>query len=139
MAVARISTAKYETFVKLPSLDGKTVQDVPGIGKVLGKQLIAHRIRTANDLLNKYKKHFKEIAFKVWLRSECKANAWQQEIIWNALDEWSQNIGRKLDGRKKPGRQGGRYTLDSERRRNYTGRQGGNSGRDSAGPSGEAP
>ena len=88
--IEKLSTSqKHRKFVAEP-IDDKSVQDIPGIGKVLGRRLTVLGFNKAYVLLGQYfflRK--KERRFKKWLKRSCNANAKQQRDCYLSLKEWS--------------------------------------------------
>ena len=77
-------------FVNEP-MEGRLVDEVPGIGDAISKELKKRDIKTAEDLYQYYLDHSQD-EFKELVK-ECGANNLNQQRAYNAMDEWHKQHG----------------------------------------------
>ncbi|XP_064415764.1 barrier-to-autointegration factor-like [Latimeria chalumnae] len=82
------TSQKHRAFVLEP-MGEKSVETLPGIGKVLGGRLRVNGYDKAYMVLSKYLLLRKnEVAFRQWLSVTCGANRKQSGDCYNCLYEW---------------------------------------------------
>ena len=81
------TSKKHETFVSKP-MGKSTVDVVPGIGKVMTKEMKKSDVIYAKHIYARYLKKSEE-RFKTWIR-KFGANTAQVRDVYNAMDAWDE-------------------------------------------------
>lgn len=86
------TSQKHSSFVTEPICE-KVVEDLPGIGEVLGKRLKSHGYDKAYVVLGQYLLlRCDEELFKDWLSQKCGANSKQANDCYTALNDWCRSF-----------------------------------------------
>ncbi|XP_043219248.1 barrier-to-autointegration factor-like [Amphibalanus amphitrite] len=90
-SVSECLTQKCVDFINTP-IGGKTIEDVPGIGKVYGCRLRKAGLCKARDILDVFLSFGTGCEFRSWLAYTAGSNSDKAFMTYKCLKEWCKNF-----------------------------------------------